>query len=83
MNRREFLQCAAILVSGLGASQLGFSLSEEQMAFLANAPDFNTRPVDYFTSRAARDCRRDGRSRLFRAPKRPAPSTRACPPSSN
>jgi len=49
MNRREFLQCAAILVSGVGAAQLGFSLSEEQNAFLANAPDFNTRPVDYFS----------------------------------
>jgi hypothetical protein len=49
MNRREFLQCAAILVSGVGAAQLGFSLSEEQSAFLANAPDFNTRPVNYFS----------------------------------
>jgi hypothetical protein len=50
MNRREFLQCAAILVSGLGASELGFSLSKEQQAFLANAPDFNTRPVNYFSA---------------------------------
>ncbi len=50
MNRREFLQCAAILVSGVGVSQLGFSLSEEQMIFLANAPDFNTRPVNYFSA---------------------------------
>lgn len=49
MNRREFLQCAAILVSGIGASQLGFSLSEEQNAFLANAPDFNTRAVNFFS----------------------------------
>jgi gluconate 2-dehydrogenase gamma chain len=50
MNRREFLQCAAILVSGVGASQLGFSLTEEQQALLANAPDFNTRPVNYFSA---------------------------------
>ncbi len=50
MNRREFLQCAAILVSGASISQLGFSLSEEQQLFLANAPDFNTGKVDYFSA---------------------------------
>jgi gluconate 2-dehydrogenase gamma chain len=49
MNRREFLQCAAILVSGATASQLGFSLSEEQQGYLANAPDYSTHKVDYFT----------------------------------
>jgi len=49
MKRREFLQCAAILITGASASQLGFSLSEEQQAFLANAPNFNTLAVDYFT----------------------------------
>jgi len=49
MNRREFLQCAAILISGVGASQLGFSLSEEQQHFLADAPDFNTGKIDYFS----------------------------------
>jgi gluconate 2-dehydrogenase gamma chain len=50
MNRREFLQCAAILVSGVSVSQLGFSLSEEQQLFLANAPDFNTSAVNYFSA---------------------------------
>ncbi len=30
MNRREFLQCAAVLVSGAGAGQLAFALSAEQ-----------------------------------------------------
>ena len=50
MNRREFLQCAAILASGVSVSQLSFSLSEEQKVFLANAPDFNARPVNYFTA---------------------------------
>ncbi len=50
MNRREFLQCAAILASGLSASQLGFSLSEEQKVFLANAPGFNRGAVNYFTT---------------------------------
>lgn len=49
MNRREFLQCAAILITGASASQLGFSLNEEQQTFLANAPNFNTTAVDYFT----------------------------------
>lgn len=49
MNRREFLQCAAILITGASASQLGFSLSAEQQGFLANAPNFNTTAVDYFT----------------------------------
>ncbi|MEZ5573190.1 MAG: gluconate 2-dehydrogenase subunit 3 family protein [Halioglobus sp.] len=49
MNRREFLQCAAILISGASASQLGFSLTQEQQGFLANAPNYNTNQVDYFT----------------------------------
>ncbi|CAA0119268.1 Uncharacterised protein [Halioglobus japonicus] len=49
MNRREFLQCTAILISGVSASQLGFTLSVEQTTYLANAPDYNTTPVDYFT----------------------------------
>ena len=49
MNRRELLQCAAILITGASASQLGFSLNEAQQAFLANAPNFNTTAVDYFT----------------------------------
>ncbi len=49
MNRREFLQCAAILISGSSAAQLGFSLTEEQQVYLATAPNYNTREVDYFT----------------------------------
>ena len=49
MNRREFLQCAAILVSGASASQLGFSLSEEQQVYLASAPDYNKGKVNYLT----------------------------------
>jgi len=49
MNRREFLQCAAILVSGASASQLGFSLSDEQQAYLAAAPDYNKTPVNYLS----------------------------------
>jgi gluconate 2-dehydrogenase gamma chain len=49
MNRREFLQCAAILISGSSAAQLGFSLSEEQKVYLASAPDYNTHKVNYFS----------------------------------
>jgi hypothetical protein len=50
MNRREFLQCAAILISGASASQLGFTLSEEQTVYLATAPNYNTTAVNYFTA---------------------------------
>ena len=50
MNRREFLQCAAILVSGTSASQLGFTLSEEQQVYLASAPDYNKGKVNYLTA---------------------------------
>ncbi|MCB1703423.1 MAG: gluconate 2-dehydrogenase subunit 3 family protein [Halioglobus sp.] len=49
MNRREFLQCATLLITGASASQLGFSLSVEQTTYLAKAPDYNTLEVDYFT----------------------------------
>lgn len=49
MNRREFLQCAAILISGSSAAQLGFSLSEEQQVYLATAPNYITTEVDYLT----------------------------------
>lgn len=50
MNRREFLQCATLLITGASASQLGFSLSVEQTAYLAQAPNYNTLQVDYFTT---------------------------------
>ena len=49
MNRREFLECAAILVSGVGASQLGFALSREQEVYLATAPDYISGELDYLT----------------------------------
>lgn len=48
MNRREFLQCAAVLVSGASASQLGFSLSQEQQVYLATAPSYIRTEVDLF-----------------------------------
>jgi hypothetical protein len=49
MNRREFLQCTALLISGASASQLGFSLSDEQQVYLAAAANYNTEDVDYLT----------------------------------
>jgi hypothetical protein len=49
MNRREFLQCAAILITGASAAQLGFTLSEEQTVYLATAPDYNTLQTNYFS----------------------------------
>lgn len=49
MNRREFLQCAAILVSGAAVSQVGFSLTGEQYTYLATAPDYIARPGNYFS----------------------------------
>jgi len=49
MNRRDFLQCAALLVSGAGASQIGFSLNPQQQEYLASAPDYIAADVDYLT----------------------------------
>lgn len=50
MNRREFLECAALLIGGASASQLGFTLSAEQQRHLAAAPDYIDRKVDYFSA---------------------------------
>jgi len=49
MNRREFFQCATILVSGISASRMGWALSEEQQVYLAGAPNFVDQAVDYFS----------------------------------
>ena len=49
MNRREFLQCATLLISGVGATRMGWALSEEQQVYLATAPNFADREIDYFT----------------------------------
>ena len=40
MNRRELLQCIAVLAAGVSASRLGCALNEEQRVYLAAAPDF-------------------------------------------
>ncbi len=47
MNRREFLECAAIMITGMSASQLGFTLSEQQRQHLASAPPYIATDVDY------------------------------------
>ncbi len=47
MNRREFLQCAAVLVSGAAMAGSGFTLSAEQQTFLAAAPNYNAGNADY------------------------------------
>lgn len=49
MNRREFLQCAAILVSGASVSQLSLALTEEQQVYLAAAPNYNTASSSFFS----------------------------------
>ena len=49
MKRREFLECTAILFTGATASQLGFSLSDEQRVYLAVAPSYIEQKVTYFT----------------------------------
>ncbi len=50
MNRREFMQCATLIVTGASASQLGFALSEEQSQYLASAPNYIHTAVSYFNA---------------------------------
>lgn len=50
MNRREFMECAALLVSGLGLGQSVFALSSEQMTYLATAPDYTSQKIDFFST---------------------------------
>jgi gluconate 2-dehydrogenase gamma chain len=54
MNRREFLQCAAILVSGAAVSQMGLALTQEQLTYLATAPDYIARTVSMFDAEQRR-----------------------------
>lgn len=54
MNRREFLECAAILVGGLGLKQSGLALSEEQKAYLLSAPNYSQRTPAFFTEQQRR-----------------------------
>lgn len=48
MNRREFMQCIAILAAG--ASQVGHALTAEQQEFMLAAPNFIERDVNYLTT---------------------------------
>ena len=50
MNRREFLECAALLIAGASASQLGVSLTHEQRQHLAAAPNYIDHKVEYLTA---------------------------------
>ncbi len=50
MNRREFMQCAAVLVSGATISSLGFTMNHEQHAFIASAPNYIRKPVNFFSA---------------------------------
>lgn len=43
------MQCAAILISGVSASQIGFSLTQEQHTYLATAPNYNRSKVSLFS----------------------------------
>jgi len=49
MNRRQFLECAAVLVSGISLRCVGLNLDSEQLAYLATAPDYTEKQVDLFT----------------------------------
>ncbi len=49
MNRREFMQCAVIMISGASAAQLGFALSPEQETYLATAPDYIAGELNFLT----------------------------------
>ena len=49
MNRREFLQCAAVLAAGASSAPASWALSNEQSRFLAGQPNYIERqPLTYF-----------------------------------
>ncbi|GAB3101008.1 gluconate 2-dehydrogenase subunit 3 family protein [Aestuariicella hydrocarbonica] len=50
MNRREFLQCAAVLVGSAGVSGHVLALSQTQMTYLASADDYVKMPATLFSS---------------------------------
>lgn len=45
MNRREFLQCAAVIVSGVPVADTALALSQQQLTYLAAAPNYNAGKV--------------------------------------
>ncbi|WP_116368194.1 gluconate 2-dehydrogenase subunit 3 family protein [Parahaliea mediterranea] len=54
MNRREFLQAAALLVAGASTVPRGWTMSHEQQAFLAAQPDYIDRHTPSLFSPAQR-----------------------------
>lgn len=50
MNRREFLECAAVLAAGASVLPSSWAMNHEQQAFLAAQPDYIDRhPLSFFT----------------------------------
>jgi len=49
MKRREFLECAALIVGGMSAAQTGLALTQEQKVYLASAPDYISRAANLFS----------------------------------
>ncbi len=49
MNRREFIQCAAILVGGTMTAANAFGLNAEQLQYLATAEDYIKNPAKLFS----------------------------------
>ncbi len=50
MDRREFLQCAAVLAAGTSVLPSSWAMNHEQQAFLAAQPDYIDRyPLSFFT----------------------------------
>ncbi len=43
------MECAALLVSGLGLGQSVFALNNDQLTYLATAPDYATQNADFFS----------------------------------
>jgi len=54
MDRREFLQCSAILIGGVSAGRMGWTLSAEQRRHLAEAPSCIDRQANYFSAEQGR-----------------------------
>lgn len=50
MNRRDFLQCAAIIVGSAGIVPAGLALTTEQRSYLAAAPNYTARNIRFFST---------------------------------
>ncbi len=50
MDRREFLECAALLISGTALQQRAFALSSEQQQYLATADDYVSKSAKLFST---------------------------------